>query len=145
MLALCDRYPLRKNFKGGSVMTNIRRVWITSNDNPLTWWPNKGFEPFARRVSGESGQIIHQITPWVSTVDGELLVADVEEAYKKMEEVARNVATTMQQLDDLLPADHPQKKRRLEPRFIIQGGPATQVGVNYPTNWYDADGNDKLN
>jgi len=113
MLALCDRYPLRKNYKGGSVMTNVRRVWITSNDNPITWWPNKGFEPFARRVSGESGKIIHQITPWVSTTDGELLAADVEEAYKKMEQVARDVAATMQRLDDLLPADHPQKKRRL--------------------------------
>ena len=78
MLSLCDRYKHRVNLKGGSMLTNVRRVWITSNDNPLTWWPKKGYEPFARRTTGDNGQIVHMTTPWSPETDGELLAADVE-------------------------------------------------------------------
>jgi len=153
MLSLCDRYKHRVNMKGGSMLTNIRRVWITSNDNPLTWWKNKGYEPFARRTVLQNGKVEHMISPWSPETDGELLALDVQAMTDKIIAERKAIDDQMAQLEALLPEGHPQKKRRIgnEPQVVPieekeqrASSSTGQRARDGPTNWYDCDGNDKL-
>jgi hypothetical protein len=55
MCRICDRYPFRVETKGGSVNFVARRVFITSNNSPLQWWPRIGLGPMRRRLQGDHG------------------------------------------------------------------------------------------
>lgn len=55
MCRICDRYPFRVETKGGSVEFVARRVFITSNNSPNSWWPRVGLGPMRRRLSGDHG------------------------------------------------------------------------------------------
>lgn len=39
LLRWTDRYPVRLETKGGSVVSNFKRIWITSNLDPREWYP----------------------------------------------------------------------------------------------------------
>jgi len=51
LLRLCDRYPLLLETKGGQVQCVAKRVVITTNSTPGSWYRNAYFPAFARRVS----------------------------------------------------------------------------------------------
>lgn len=58
LLKLLDRYPMRVRVKGGFVNWKPRRIWITSNLDPESWYPNAHEEHRAalrRRLT----QVIH--------------------------------------------------------------------------------------
>lgn len=133
MNTICDRYKCSVQTKGGVVRLNMRRLWITSNDNPKEWWPNMGIKPFLKRVTGDNGKCEHMVTPWRPETDGEVLIADYEDAAERIAKKNADIEELEQQLDDQLPANHPQKKRRLQapppptPLPIAMGmRPATQ-------------------
>lgn len=42
LLNLLDRYPLRVQVKGGTVLFNPDKIYITSNHNPTQWYQKKG-------------------------------------------------------------------------------------------------------
>jgi len=160
MLTLCDKYEVRGNTKGGSTRLNIKRVWITSNVNPLDWWPNKGYEAFARRTVGSSGVIEHMTTVWTEHRDGEQLVADIENhnhqdhpppdpapiAYtveyltQQKNTTDRLIKEQIEWLTSLLPET--DARRGFVPPRVVHGGPPLQVRVNYPRDM-DEDYNDK--
>lgn len=48
MLRFCDRYPLELNVKGGSKPFVAKRIYITSNTDPLGWYG--GDKAFQRRI-----------------------------------------------------------------------------------------------
>lgn len=47
---MLDRRPFRVETKGGSVNFAARRVFITSNSSPNSWWPQVGLGPVRRRL-----------------------------------------------------------------------------------------------
>lgn len=51
LLRLLDRYPLRVENKGGSLAFVSRKIFITTNDCPVTWY-RKGLQSLRRRLSG---------------------------------------------------------------------------------------------
>jgi len=64
MLTLCDRYPCIIDHKGGARNFLGKKIWITSNDPPETWWNRVGLGPMTRRLDGEFGSICHMTLPW---------------------------------------------------------------------------------
>jgi len=40
LLRWLDRYPVNVEIKGSSVPLRARRLWITSNLNPIYWYPD---------------------------------------------------------------------------------------------------------
>jgi len=51
LLRMADRYPLRVNTKGGSVNFNPKKIIITSNKCPKSWYPNvSNFDALERRI-----------------------------------------------------------------------------------------------
>jgi len=149
MNTICDRYKAQVQTKHGMVNLNMRRLWITSNYNPKTWWPNLGLQrSFMKRITGLNGTCIKMTTAWFPETDGESLIAMIEERNAELAQKKKEIDELDAALDAELPDDSPLKKRRLEPPRYVAGGPAQQVGVNYrrddPTNWYDVEGNDKL-
>jgi len=63
MQRLCDRYPLLVQTKGGTTPFLAKKIIITSNEHPLTWWPKVGLGAMTRRLEGECGKIIHMTDP----------------------------------------------------------------------------------
>lgn len=57
---MCDRFPLMVDTKGGAVQFCPKRIWITSNVDPMRWYPKIGVERYGalmRRLSGEMGKV----------------------------------------------------------------------------------------
>lgn len=54
-LQLLDRHPLRVNVKYGEMEWNPRKLAITSNYDPTTWYPGQGSEAVQRRIT----EVIH--------------------------------------------------------------------------------------
>ncbi len=50
MQRMCDRYPLNVQIKGGSVKFLAKKIWITSNQDPISWWSRLGLGSMARRM-----------------------------------------------------------------------------------------------
>lgn len=50
LLRILDRYPEMVPVKGGSVPWLPKKVYITSNDEPCSWYPEEDFSPLARRL-----------------------------------------------------------------------------------------------
>lgn len=50
MLRILDRYPFRVEVKGGFVWWCPKRIYITSNDPPELWYPQKDLTAFYRRI-----------------------------------------------------------------------------------------------
>lgn len=50
LLRLGDQYPLQVEVKGGSVNFNSKKLFITTNKHPSTWYKEVYFEAFIRRV-----------------------------------------------------------------------------------------------
>jgi hypothetical protein len=53
-LKLCDRYPMQVPIKGGFVNWAPRKIYITSNTSPDTWYSNAdnwSFQAFRRRLT----------------------------------------------------------------------------------------------
>ncbi len=50
LLRLCDSFPQRVQFKGGSKEFAPERIWISSNKHPRYWFENDDYEPLARRI-----------------------------------------------------------------------------------------------
>jgi hypothetical protein len=46
-----DVYPLTLPIKGGFVVANFSRVFITSNLDPTVWFPGVDYAPLLRRFS----------------------------------------------------------------------------------------------
>jgi len=53
---MCDRYPLNVDTKGGVVSFRPRRIWITSNKDPVTWY-KLGLGALERRLTPPNGRI----------------------------------------------------------------------------------------
>lgn len=54
MLRLLDRYPFNVQFKGGSLPFTSKKIYITSNQEPRTWYknvPNEDYTPLIRRIT----------------------------------------------------------------------------------------------
>lgn len=51
LLRVCDRYPLLVETKGGQVQFVAKKIVITTNSVPNTWYKNVYFESFVRRVN----------------------------------------------------------------------------------------------
>lgn len=114
MNTICDRYKCQVQTKGGIVRLNMRRLWITSNNNPAEWWPNVGIRPFLKRVTGDNGNCEHMTVPWRPEQDGELLIADYEDAAERIAKKNAEIDALEGLLQEQLPDEHPQKKRRLQ-------------------------------
>lgn len=67
---LCDRYPFRVETKGGSVPFSAKRIFITSNNPPSSWWPRVGLGPMHRRLSGELGSCFKMTQGGILSDDG---------------------------------------------------------------------------
>jgi len=50
LLRICDRYPTMVETKGGQVNFTAKRIVITTNWLPITWYHNAYFAAFVRRV-----------------------------------------------------------------------------------------------
>jgi len=50
LLRLGDQYPLQVEVKGGSVNFNSKKIFITTNKHPSSWYKEVYFEAFIRRV-----------------------------------------------------------------------------------------------
>lgn len=57
---LCDRTPLWSKVKGAYVAMKAKRVWITSNRDPRTWYPSDQLAPLWRRIA----ECKHYATPF---------------------------------------------------------------------------------
>lgn len=62
MQRLCDRYPLSVDTKGGSVPFLAKRVWITSNQDPESWW-RIGLGAMERRLRAPIGEVVNMVDP----------------------------------------------------------------------------------
>lgn len=51
LLRICDRYKVRVNTKGSTVVLRHKRVIITSNHSPDSWYRNVDMAPFFRRCT----------------------------------------------------------------------------------------------
>lgn len=81
MLTIMDRYPLQVPFKGGYSQFNSKRLYITSNTYPHTWYRNLvdtvEFKAFLRRID--------KLIIWDSTFDKfEEVVSPVDHLLSKM-------------------------------------------------------------
>ncbi|AUM61644.1 Rep [Shanivirus waseris] len=47
LLRWCDRYPCLVDIKGSSVALQCRRLWFTSNLDPMMWYPNVDQDSYA--------------------------------------------------------------------------------------------------
>lgn len=62
MQRLCDRYPLLLQTGNGlTTQCLARRIWITSNANPESWWSRIGFGAMTRRVR-DHGECVYMDT-----------------------------------------------------------------------------------
>lgn len=68
---LLDRYPMRVPVKGTTVPFLAKKVWITSNKEPVAWYKD-GLGPLARRLSGQLGEI-HRMFGEIHPVTGEII------------------------------------------------------------------------
>jgi hypothetical protein len=59
LLRMLDRYPLNVHTKGGAVSFCPKRVFITSNKSPDTWYPKMDYSPLLRRLSAPLGDIAY--------------------------------------------------------------------------------------
>jgi len=50
LLRLCDRYPLQVEVKGGKVNFSAKKIFITTNKHPRSWYKDAYFPALARRV-----------------------------------------------------------------------------------------------
>lgn len=55
MKRLCDRYPMQVETKGSAVPFLGKKIWITSNSAPESWWPKVGLGAMARRLRAPLG------------------------------------------------------------------------------------------
>lgn len=62
---MSDRYPLLVQTKNGTVPFLAKRIIITSNEHPATWWPKVGLGAMQRRLTGDLGKIELMETAWV--------------------------------------------------------------------------------
>jgi len=62
MQRLCDRYPLLVQTKGGTTPFLAKKIIITSNEHPSTWWPKVGLGAMQRRLEGECGRVTHMVS-----------------------------------------------------------------------------------
>jgi len=63
MCRLCDRYPTQVETKGGSQPFLAKKIIITSNEHPRTWWSKIGLGPMERRLTGALGTVIYMAEP----------------------------------------------------------------------------------
>jgi len=65
MLTICDRYPALVDVKGGAINFVPTKIWITSNNDPRTWWPKIGLgAAMARRLKPPLGAYEYMSEPW---------------------------------------------------------------------------------
>ena len=65
MQRLCDRYALNVQTKGGNVPFLAKKIIVTSNLDPIDWWPRQyDLGPMARRLTPPLGKIINMTVPW---------------------------------------------------------------------------------
>jgi len=64
MLTICDRYPTIVDIKNGAVNFAPKKIWITSNDDPRSWWPRIGLGAMARRLKPPCGGYLYMDQPW---------------------------------------------------------------------------------
>lgn len=55
---LLDRYPMRVPVKGSTVPFLAKKIWITTNKEPVSWYKD-GLGPLHRRLSGSLGCMVH--------------------------------------------------------------------------------------
>jgi len=63
MQRLCDRYPLLVQTKGGSTPFLAKKIIITSNEHPSSWWPKVGLGAMVRRLTGDCGRVEFMALP----------------------------------------------------------------------------------
>lgn len=51
LLRICDRYPMLVETKGGQTQFVAKKIIITTNSEPSSWYRNVYFPAFVRRVS----------------------------------------------------------------------------------------------
>ncbi len=73
---LVDRYPLMVETKGGSVPFVAKRIIITSNKSPSTWYPRIGLGAMARRLEAPIGFVFF-------FGEGGLIDANAQAAYEQ--------------------------------------------------------------
>lgn len=50
LVTLFDRYPMPVNVKGGSVEWLATHIWISTNEDPETWWDRDAMSQLKRRI-----------------------------------------------------------------------------------------------
>lgn len=65
MQRMCDRYPYLVQTKNGTTPFLAKKIIITSNEHPCTWWPKVGLGAMQRRLEGACGKIELMDAPWV--------------------------------------------------------------------------------
>lgn len=60
---MCDRYPLMVDTKGGMVNFYPKRIWITSNAEPSTWY-RRGLQALERRFNEPLGRVFWTPQGW---------------------------------------------------------------------------------
>lgn len=65
MQRLADDYKLDVPVKGGTTPFLAKKIWITSNGHPATWWPKVGLGPMERRLKNERGLVTHMTAVFV--------------------------------------------------------------------------------
>lgn len=68
MLRLIDRYPLQIQVKGSSAQMVPKKIYITSNDHPVDWYPKVGLGGLKRRLAMPIGEVIYVTHPEFPTM-----------------------------------------------------------------------------
>jgi len=72
LLKICDKYPYNAPIKGGFVNAEWKRVYITSNDPPETWYPfQENIEGLKRRLNVNPVGFTKSIDEYWGTTNGE--------------------------------------------------------------------------
>lgn len=84
LLRLADKYPLRVEYKGGSVEFKAKLIIITSNKLPRDWWseeamPKDMYDALMRRCDGENGCVIHMVDKFVEPTPPQFSMKDIIE------------------------------------------------------------------
>lgn len=59
---LLDMYPMQVETKGSAVPLAVKKIWITSNHRPESWFPMKGLGAVARRLRAPCG-VCYKMSP----------------------------------------------------------------------------------
>jgi len=99
LLRICDRYPHQVQTKGGYVNFAAKRIFITSNNSPTTWYKNKNikFSTFARRVT--QFMWIHTAGQFY-TFDGNTSVEFMQKCFRKCGDLLDGDLNPIRQVQD---------------------------------------------